>query len=150
MSEAPLNESTPGAITRHSAAQGSERTGEVSLLKTTALAGHNRISSQALTSVAKVAAAQVLAVAPAQVRVSWSDDSGALALSISSAMGAPALSDVRRSPGQLARSGGSVLARATAAKEQILSQVERLTGSQLSRVDVRISGLLTGGNGRVL
>lgn len=113
------------------------------------LAGHNRVSTQALTSVAKVAAAEVLAVPPAQVRVSFSDDAGALALSISAPMGAPPLHEVLRNPDRVARSGGSVLARATAAKACILAQVEYLTGSQVSRVDVRISALLTRDDGRV-
>lgn len=114
------------------------------------LAGHNRISTQALTSVAKVAAAEVLAVAPAQVRVNWSDEAGALALSISSAIGAPSLAQIRQHPGRVAQGGGSILARATAAKALILAQVEHLTGSQLSGVDVRISGVLTRDDGRVL
>lgn len=118
--------------------------------RTPALAGHNRISTQALTSIAKAAAAQVLAVAPAQVRVSWSDDAGSLALSVASAMGTPSLQDVRRNRARVALSGGTVLARATAARHQILAEVERLTGSQLSRVDVRISGLLASTEGRVL
>lgn len=113
-------------------------------------AGHNRISTQALTSVAKVAAAEVLAVSPGQVRVSWSDEAGALALSISSAIGAPSLMQIRQNPGQVAQSGGSILARATAAKALILAQVEHLTGSQLSGVDIRISGVLTRDEGRVL
>ncbi|MEO8220617.1 MAG: hypothetical protein ABI563_07515 [Specibacter sp.] len=116
----------------------------------TGLAGHNRISTQALTSVAKVAAAQVLAVPPGQVRVSFFDDAGALALSVSSPMGAPPLHEVLRSPGRVAKSGGSVLARATAAKARILAQVEYLTGSQVSRVDVRISALVAREDGRVL
>ncbi len=112
-------------------------------------AGHNRISTQALTSVAKMATAEVLAVAPGQVRVSWSDESGALALSVSSAIGAPSLGQIRRNAGAVARSGGSILARATAAKALILAQVEHLTGSQLSGVDVRISGVLTRDDGRL-
>lgn len=120
------------------------------LIKSTEFAGHNRISTQALTSVAKVAAAEVLAVAPAQVRVAWSDDAGALALAVASPMGAPSLNDVHRNPGRTAQSGGSILARATAAKALILAQVERLTGSHVSRVDVRITGLLTRAGGRVL
>lgn len=113
------------------------------------LAGHNRISTQALTSVAKAAAAEVLAVPPAQVRVNWNDDDGLLALSISSAMGAPPLSAVSRDPARLAASGGSILSRAIAAKASILKQVEHLSGSRLSRVDVRISGLLLHEDGRV-
>ncbi|WP_425864979.1 hypothetical protein [Arthrobacter sp. TWP1-1] len=120
------------------------------LTRSTEFAGHNRISTQALTSVAKVAAADVLAVAPAQVRVTWHDDAGALALSISSAMGAPSLTDIRRNPGLAAQNGGSILARATAAKVRILDQVEFLSGSQLSRVDIRISGLIARTDGRVL
>lgn len=113
------------------------------------LAGHNRISTQALTSVAKAAAAEVLAVPPAQVRVNWNDDGGLLALSISSAMGALPLSAVSRDPARLAAAGGSILNRATAAKASILQQVEHLSGSRLSRVDVRISGLLLREDGRV-
>ena len=114
------------------------------------LAGHNRISTQALSSVAKAAAAQILAVPPAQVRVSWNDDDGFLALSISSPMGAPPLSAISRDPDRLKEGGGSILARATAAKASILTQVEHLSGSRLSRVDVRISGLLVREEGRVL
>lgn len=120
------------------------------VVKSAVYAGHNRISTQALTSVAKVAAADVLAVAPGQVRVSWHDESGALALSISSAMGAPSLQQVRQNPAWLEHAGGSVLARATAAKVRILDQVEQLTGSSLCSVDIRISGILTRDDGRVL
>ena len=120
------------------------------LTASTEFAGHNRISTQALTSVAKVAAAEVLAVAPSQVRVVWNDDAGSLALSIAAPMGAPSLSEIRRNPGRIAQSGGSILARATAAKAQILEQVEHLSGSALSRVDIRISHLSVRADGRVL
>lgn len=113
------------------------------------LAGHTRVSTEALTSVAKYAASQVLLAPPGQVRVHWSDDAGALALSISSAMGAPSLVDLRRNPERLEQGGGTVLARATAAKALILGEVERLTGSQLSRVDIRISALVPSSTGRV-
>ncbi|WP_449374069.1 hypothetical protein [Arthrobacter psychrolactophilus] len=118
------------------------------LTASTEFAGHNRISTQALSSVAKVAAAEVLAVTPSQVRVVWTDDAGSLALSISAPMGAPSLSEARRNPGRIAQSGGSILARATAAKAQILAQVEHLSGSQLSRVDIRISHLSIRADGR--
>lgn len=121
-----------------------------SVVKASVHAGHNRISTQALTSVAKVATADVLDVAPGQVRVSWSDEAGTLALSISSVMGAPSLQQIRENPARVAQSGGSILSRATAAKALILEQVERLTGSTLSSVDIRISGLLTRDGRRVL
>ncbi len=112
------------------------------------LAGHNRISTQALTSVAKVAAARVLAVPAAQVRVGWNDEDGLLALSISSVISAPPLSAVSRDAARFLPEG-SIIARATAAKARIQSQVEYLSGSRLSRVDVRISGLLMREDGRV-
>lgn len=145
MSQAPASETAVNGNTVHkSETIGGQ--GAVSRI----FAGHNRISAQALTSVAKVAAAEVLLVPPTQVRVSWSDDAGALALSVSAPMGAPSLSEVCRNPDRIAQSGGSILSRATAAKARILTRVEGLTGSQLSRVDVRISGLLVREGGRVL
>lgn len=113
------------------------------------LSGHNRISTQALTSVARAATAEIFDVAPAAVRVSWTDDAGALALSLSSPISAPSLAAVRASPDHLVRTGGSIAARATAAKASILNQVEHLTGSQLSRVDIRISGIHSSDRGRV-
>lgn len=112
------------------------------------LAGHNRINTQALTSVAKVAAAQVLAVSPAQVRVGWHDEDGLLALSISSVISAPSLISISRDPARYLPEGG-ILARATAAKASIQAQVEHLSGSRLSRVDIRVSGILVRDDGRV-
>ncbi|WP_181034067.1 hypothetical protein [Arthrobacter sp. GMC3] len=113
------------------------------------LSGHNRISTQALTSVARAAAAEIFLVAPAAVRVSWTDDAGALALSVSSPISVPSLAAVRANPDRLARFGGSIAARAIAAKASILGRVEHLTGSQLSRVDIRISGIQPTEQGRV-
>lgn len=145
MNQAPASGPAAHGSALREPAAGSDQGGA-----TKVFAGHNRISAQALTSVAKAATAEVLSVPPAQVRVRWSDEAGALALAVSSAMGAPALTEVRRHPGLVEQGGGSVVSRATAAKARILAQVEELTGSQLSRVDVRISGLLVREGGRVL
>ena len=38
---------------------------------TTSLAGHNRISTQALTSLAQAAAAEALGVEPSDIRADW-------------------------------------------------------------------------------
>lgn len=113
------------------------------------LAGHNRISTQALTSVARAAAADILGVPPAQVRVGWADDAGALGLSLSAPISAPPLSAVLHNPARVAAGGGSILARATAAKAVILAQVERLTGSHISYVNMRVTGVQAGDGGRV-
>ena len=45
--------------------------------------------------------------------------------------------------------GGSIWERTVAAKAQILRRVTELTGAQLSRVDIRISGATVRGGGRV-
>ncbi|WP_427016183.1 hypothetical protein ACQCSX_15595 [Pseudarthrobacter sp. P1] len=114
------------------------------------LAGHNRISTAALTSVAQAATAQALGVSAAAVRASWADDAGLLALSLATPIGMPPLGDVVRDPGTVQRSGGSVLDRALSAKAVILALVQDLTGSRLSRVDIRITGVRTHRGGRVL
>jgi D-alanyl-D-alanine carboxypeptidase len=89
------------------------------------LAGHNRISTQALTTLAQAAAAEALGVSAQDVRADWSDDDGLLAL---------------RDPLRVAGYGGTVWDRAVAAKTAILERVTQLSGSTLSRVDIRISG----------
>jgi hypothetical protein len=114
-----------------------------------ALAGHNRISTQALTSVARAAAAEALGVAPQEVRADWSDDDGLLALSLVSPIAVPPLSAVLRDPGRVAGFGGSIWDRTVAAKTVILRRVTELSGAGLSRVDIRISGASVGEGRRV-
>ena len=114
-----------------------------------ARAGHTRISTQALTSVARAAAAEALGVAPHEVRAEWSDDDGLLALSVVSPITLVPLAAVLRDPGRVAGSGGSVWNRAVAAKAEILRRVTELSGARLSRVDIRISGASVSEGGRV-
>jgi len=114
-----------------------------------AMAGHNRISTQALTSVARAAAGDALGVPAHDVRAQWSDDDGLLALSLVMPVAVPNLRTVLRDPGRVAGFGGSIWERAVAAKAEILSRVTELTGAQLSRVDIRISGATVRGGGRV-
>jgi uncharacterized alkaline shock family protein YloU len=114
-----------------------------------AMAGHNRISTQALSSVARAAAGQALGVPAHDVRAEWSDEDGLLALSLVMPVAVPNLRVVLRDPGRVAGFGGSIWERAVAAKAEILSRVTELTGAQLSRVDIRISGATVSGGGRV-
>jgi hypothetical protein len=104
------------------------------------LVGHNRITTQALTSIAQGSAAEVFDVHPADVRVSWSDDGGLLALSLALPIGVPPLTAVVRNPLQVTASGGPIWDRAVAAKAVILARVSELSGSALGRVDIRITG----------
>ena len=114
-----------------------------------AMAGHNRISTQALTSVARTAAGNALGVPAHDVRAEWSDDDGLLALSLVMPVAVPPLTVVLRDPSRIAGFGGSIWERAVAAKAEIRSRVTELTGAQLSRVDIRVSGVTVRGGGRV-
>ena len=116
---------------------------------TTSLAGHNRISTQALTSLAQAAAAEALGVTPSDIRADWSDDDGLLALSIVAPISVPALREVLSQPQRVQGFGGSIWDRAVAAKALVLESVTQLSGSQLSRVDIRISGAQVREGGRV-
>lgn len=115
----------------------------------TGLAGHNRISTQALTSTAKAAAAEFFRVPPAQIRVNWSDDQGMLAMSLALPVALPPLNRIAADPDLVSRAGGSVLDRAHAAKPLLRDRVTELTGSLVSRVDVRITGVLLEEGSRV-
>lgn len=112
-------------------------------------AGHNRISTQALTSVARAAAAEALGVAPHEVRAEWTDDDGLLALSLVAPIAVPPLASVLRDPRLVAGFGGSIWDRTVAARAVIHDRVTALTGALLSRVDIRISGSSVTEGGRV-
>jgi hypothetical protein len=113
------------------------------------LSGHNRISTQALTSLARAAAAEALGVDAHDVRADWSDDDGLLALSLVSPIKIPPLKAVVRDAARVAAFGGSILERTLTAKAQILATVSALSGASLSRVDIRISGARISEGGRV-
>lgn len=123
--------------------------GTTGALHVAAMAGHTRISTQALTSVARAAAAEALGVTPHEVRAEWSDDDGLLALTLVSPITLPPLTAVLRDPGRAAGVGGSVWDRTVAAKANILRRVTELSGARLSRVDIRISGASVSEGGRV-
>jgi uncharacterized alkaline shock family protein YloU len=113
------------------------------------LSGHNRISTQALTSLARAAAAEALGVDAHDVRADWSDDDGLLALSLVSPIKIPPLEAVVRDTARVAAFGGSIWERTVTAKAQILATVSTLSGASLSRVDIRISGARISEGGRV-
>lgn len=112
--------------------------------------GHNRITTQALTSTAQAAAAEVLGVEPARVRASFSDDRGLLALLLALPLPVPPLTRVLDDPDVVGAFGGTLWARADAARSPILDRVQQLTGARLSRVDIRIIGSTVAKGARVL
>lgn len=114
------------------------------------LTGHNRITTQALTSLAQAAAADVLGVPPGQVRASFSDDRGLLALLLALSLPVPPLARVLEDPGVVESFGGPLLGRAEAARTPILERIQELSGARLSRVDIRIIGSTVTRGARVL
>ena len=124
-------------------------TGTAGAVHAAAMAGHTRISTQALSSVARAAAAEALGVTPHEIRAEWSDDDGLLALSLVAPIAVPSLTAVLRDPGRVTAVGGSIWDRAVAAKAEILHRVSELSGSRVSRVDIRISGASMSEGGRV-
>jgi len=111
--------------------------------------GHNRISTQALTSLAKAAAAEALGIHAHDVRADWADDDGLLALSLVAPIRIPSLPAVLRDPGRVQALGGSIWERTVHARADILTKVTELSGARLSRVDIRISGTHVTEGGRV-
>ncbi|MFF2346418.1 hypothetical protein [Pseudarthrobacter sp. NPDC058119] len=119
------------------------------VVRAQALSGHNRISTQALTSLAKAAAAQALGVDAQDIRADWTDDDGLLALSLVAPISIPPLQAVAADRARIGAIGGSIWDRTVNAKESILAKVSELSGSQVSRVDIRISGARISTEGRV-
>ena len=105
------------------------------------LAGHNRISTQALSSTAQAVAAEHFGIPVPAIRVSWSDDQGLLALSLALPVTMPPLDAVVKDPGLVDRTGGSVWQRVHSAKPVLLQRISYLTGSILSVVDIRVTGI---------
>lgn len=107
------------------------------------LNGHNRISTQALVSTANAAAAETFGLDPGRVKSVFTDDGGLLALQLALALPIPPLTQVVEDPQAVDAFGGSVARRAAAAGPVVLQRVAELTGTTLSRVDIRVTGLQT-------
>lgn len=104
------------------------------------VAGHNRITTEALTSTARAVAAETFGVDPERVKASFSDDRGLLALLLALPLPVPPLARVLQEPGVVGSYGGPLRDRAERFRAPILHRVQQLTGARLSRVDVRIIG----------
>ena len=103
------------------------------------LAGHTRISTQALTSSARIIASEVFDVQPGSIKVTLNDEFGALALRLSLPLPIAPLAYDR--PEKLDASE-SVMARARDARSTLRDRFVELTGSHVSRVDVRVTGVV--------
>jgi uncharacterized alkaline shock family protein YloU len=102
--------------------------------------GRTSISSRALGRLASAVSANALGVDAARVGVDLTDERGRLVLTVKGPIRVVSLERVAQDETVVARTGGSVLARAAAAQGEIRSTVSELTGYQIARVVVQLSG----------
>ena len=96
--------------------------------------GYTRVSAQALNSTARAVAGDLFGVDPYAVRVFMRDDAGFLALGINLPLPIA---------GGAGRPTGSLLDRVRAQRTVLGEKFTELTGAMVSRVDVRITGVVT-------
>lgn len=95
--------------------------------------GYTRVSAQALSSTARAVAGDLFGVDPYQVRVFLRDDAGFLALGINLPLPIT---------GAAGLPSGSLLDRARVQRILLGEEFTKLTGAMVSRVDVRITGVV--------
>ena len=76
-----------------------------------------------------------------QVGVELGDDHGMLALTISTSIRVVPLSRIIREPSVIVRTGGTILARSAQSQTEIRRRVGELTGADVGRVTVRLTGI---------
>lgn len=103
--------------------------------------GRTRIVPRALRQVVSAVTAESLGISPHQVGVELGDDHGMLAITISTPIRVAALQRVTREPAVITRTGGTILARSARAQTEIRSRVGELTGADIGRVTVRLTGV---------
>ncbi|WP_102157872.1 hypothetical protein [Zhihengliuella halotolerans] len=100
------------------------------------LPGHTRVTTQALASAARVIAAELFAVPAARIHVDLDDDYGDLSIALSLPL---PLTPPASTPGM------SVWDRAVTVRDAVRQRFVHVTGSQVSRVDVRVTGVVIDG-----
>ena len=104
-------------------------------------AGHTRITRAALTHTTEAVAAAAFGIPRRDVRVSLADDGGALGVTVSVPLPAPTLLQAAGDPHSVQESGGTLFERAERARTGIRSTATEVTGSQVGRIDIRLTGI---------
>ncbi|MFE4195593.1 hypothetical protein ACFRJ9_06995 [Paenarthrobacter sp. NPDC056912] len=95
--------------------------------------GHTRITRTALRRTVETITAQAFKVPAVNVAAELDDDSGKLGVRVSVQLAIPPLLGPRQVT-------GTVFERAQAARTEIVEQGLKLTGMELGRVDIRLTG----------
>lgn len=103
--------------------------------------GHTRVTKAALTHTTEVVVAEAFGVPRRDVRINLADDGGALGVTASVPIPAPTLRQAARNPQDVQRGGGTLFERAEKARSGIRASVARVTGSEVGRIDIRLTGM---------
>ncbi|MBC7725502.1 MAG: hypothetical protein H7146_12290 [Burkholderiaceae bacterium] len=103
-------------------------------------AGRTRITPRALDRLVSTVAAEAFGSDPKTTSVELTDDGGQLTLAITTPVKVPSLARIADDAHLIARTGGTVLDRATSAQKVINERVSALTGYSISRVSIRLTG----------
>lgn len=110
------------------------------------LVGRTTVSAKAFTRIIAVVAGNALGVRARQIRSDIADDAGRLSLVVRSPI---RVAPLRIRTGEIRPPAPSLLDRVSEAQRIIRSEVESLTGSTISRVEVRLTGVEIEEEGRV-
>ncbi|MFD1715727.1 hypothetical protein ACFSBZ_14735 [Amnibacterium flavum] len=103
--------------------------------------GRTRITARALERIGIAVSAEALGVERRGVSVRLDDDGGSLTLLVTAPLRVVGLHRIASDPALVQRTGGTLLERAETAKERIRARVGELTGSQVARVALRLTGV---------
>ncbi|RFA23348.1 hypothetical protein [Subtercola boreus] len=104
-------------------------------------AGRTRVTAKALNRVIAAVAAEALGVDASSVSIDLADSAGALTVTVRSPLRVVSLGRVQDDRGIVARTGGTLLERAAVAQTEIRRRASDLSGSNISTVTVRLTGI---------
>lgn len=96
-------------------------------------AGHNRLTHTAIRKTVESVTANAFRVATGNVSATLDDDAGKLGVSVSVKLALPQLLKPRNG-------GVTVFEQAQSAREQIVARGREITGLDIGRVDIRLTG----------
>lgn len=105
--------------------------------------GRTRITARALDRVVTATTREAFGGTKETVKVDLTDNGGTLDLAVRTAIRVVSIARAQGDSRAIGRSGGSILDRCTAAEEAIRSQVARITGYDVGRVTVQLTGVHT-------
>lgn len=103
--------------------------------------GRTRITNRALQRVVAAVAGEALGVDGKDVGTDLTDHDGALDLAVDTPIGVPTIARARQQPDVLQRTGGSIVERCAEAEQTVRDRVHEMTGHEIRRVTIRVTGV---------